>query len=100
DSYGHVAGDHCLQQVVQALLSCVSRSGDMVARYGGEEFVALLPNTPEQGGVDVAERMCKKVAELRIVHRGSELDHVSISAGFATMFANNDDPAPELIAAS
>ena len=100
DSYGHVAGDHCLQQVVQALVSCVSRSGDMVARYGGEEFVALLPNTPEQGGIDVAERMCKKVEELRIVHRGSELDHVSISAGVATMFANNDDPAPSLIAAS
>lgn len=100
DSYGHVAGDHCLQQVVQALLSCVSRSGDMVARYGGEEFVALLPNTPEQGGVDVAERMCKKVAELRIVHRGSELDHVSISAGVATMFASNEDIPQTLITTS
>jgi len=100
DSYGHVAGDHCLQQVVQALISCVSRSGDMVARYGGEEFVALLPNTPEQGGIDVAERMCAKVEELRIVHRGSELDHVSISAGVATLFAKTDEPAQNLVTTS
>src|SRR5579872_4496739 len=100
DSYGHVAGDHCLQQVVQALLGSVSRSGDMVARYGGEEFVALLPNTPEQGGIDVAERMCSKVEELRIMHRGSELDHVSISAGVATLFAKADDAPQTLVTTS
>ncbi|MGH7715425.1 MAG: diguanylate cyclase, partial [Vulcanimicrobiaceae bacterium] len=100
DSYGHVAGDHCLQQVVQALMSCVSRSGDMVARYGGEEFVALLPSTPEQGAIDVAERMCHKVAELRIMHRGSELDHVSISAGVATMLASAEDIAQTLVTTS
>lgn len=97
DAYGHVAGDHCLQQIVQALMSCVSRSGDLVARYGGEEFVALLPNTPEQGAIDVAERMCKKVTDLRIVHRGSELDRVSISAGAASLAAKADDPAQTLV---
>lgn len=99
DTYGHVAGDHCLQQVVQAITSCVSRSGDLVARYGGEEFVAVLPNTPEEGAVDVAERMCKKVADLHIMHRGSELDHVSISAGVATMVPKADDRWGSLVTA-
>ena len=99
DTYGHVAGDHCLQQIVQALTSCVSRSGDVVARYGGEEFVTLLPSTPEQGAIDVAERMCKKVRDLHIVHRGSELDRVSISAGVATMVPSGDDRG-QLLAAS
>ena len=96
DSYGHVAGDHCLQQVVQALLSCVSRSGDMVARYGGEEFVGIAPQHARAGWHRRCRADVHKVDELRIVHRGSELDHVSISAGVATMFANNDD-APQTL---
>lgn len=100
DTYGHVAGDHCLQQIVQALMSCVSRSGDIVARYGGEEFVVLLPSTPEQGAIDVAQRMCRKIAEFHIVHRGSELDRVSISAGVATTVPSLDDRAQSLLTAS
>ena len=100
DAYGHIAGDHCLQQVVQALVSCVSRPDDLVARYGGEEFVALLPDTPEQGGIDVAERMCQKIADLRIVHRGSELDRVSISAGVATIVPRAGDRSHMLLAAA
>jgi len=100
DTYGHVAGDHCLQQIVQALMGCVSRSGDLVARYGGEEFVTLLPNTPEQGALDVAQRMCQKVGELHIVHRGSELDRVTISAGVATLVPKSEEKAAALVSAA
>ncbi|MBV8602858.1 MAG: diguanylate cyclase, partial [Candidatus Eremiobacteraeota bacterium] len=99
DAYGHVAGDHCLQQIAQALRNSVSRSVDMIARYGGEEFIALLPNTPEGGAIEVAERMCRKVAELRIVHRGSELDRVSISAGAAAMVPTFEDHQAEFVQA-
>ena len=43
DSYGHIAGDACLQQVARALSACVKRTNDVLARYGGEEFAAILP---------------------------------------------------------
>ncbi|MBV8222503.1 MAG: diguanylate cyclase, partial [Candidatus Eremiobacteraeota bacterium] len=42
-------------------------------------------------------RMCKKVGELRIVHRGSELDRVSISAGVATMTAKSEERPQVLV---
>jgi diguanylate cyclase (GGDEF)-like protein len=100
DAYGHMAGDHCLQQVAHALMGCVSRPDDLVARYGGEEFVALLPDTPEQGAVDVAERMCKKIVDLHIVHRGSELDRVSISVGVSTIVPRAGDRSNLLLAAA
>jgi diguanylate cyclase (GGDEF)-like protein len=100
DAYGHVAGDRCLQQVALALMSCVSRGDDLVARYGGEEFVALLPNTTESGATEVAERMCRKVADLAIVHRGSELDRVSISVGVGTAVPRVGDRAHTLINAA
>ena len=100
DAYGHMAGDHCLQQVAHALMACVSRPDDLVARYGGEEFVALLPDTPEEGALDVAERMCKKIADLHIVHRGSELDRVSISVGVSTITPRVGDRSNLLLAAA
>ena len=100
DAYGHVAGDHCLQQVAQALHAAITRAADLVARYGGEEFCAILPNTPEQGAIEVGERMCRMVSELRIVHRGSELDRVSISAGVATIVPGTPNGQAELIEAA
>ena len=101
DAYGHVAGDHCLQQIAQALTNAISRGVDFVARYGGEEFVAILPDTPEQGSVtEVAERMCRIVGELRMVHRGSDLDRVSISAGVATIVPSAPDGQASLVEAA
>lgn len=48
DSFGHAAGDLCLQQVA-ARISGRLRSVDTVARAGGEEFVIVL------GGLDAVE---------------------------------------------
>ena len=39
DTFGHLQGDRCLQEVAHTLKYTLHRPGDMVARYGGEEFV-------------------------------------------------------------
>jgi len=42
DEFGHVCGDHVLQNLVKILFDA-TRGIDMVARYGGEEFVLVMP---------------------------------------------------------
>jgi diguanylate cyclase (GGDEF)-like protein len=71
DTYGHQAGDICLQKVAEALRSAAKRPADLVARYGGEEFAVILPNTRPEGAVCVAEEMRRKIKELAIEHRNS-----------------------------
>ncbi|MCZ2405619.1 MAG: diguanylate cyclase [Burkholderiales bacterium] len=83
DHYGHVAGDHCLRQVAQALSSAVGRAGEVVARYGGEEFAVLLPHTDLHEALAVAEHMRTAVSALALEHRaaGPGNRHVTVSIG-------------------
>lgn len=56
DRYGHLAGDECLKEFVHVVNSRI-REVDFFARFGGEEFVLILPNTPKQDGILVAEKI-------------------------------------------
>lgn len=56
DTYGHSAGDKVLQLFASTILS-LARTEDLIARWGGEEFILLLPHTPLEGAVVVAERI-------------------------------------------
>ncbi|MDR7377171.1 diguanylate cyclase (GGDEF)-like protein [Rhodoferax ferrireducens] len=86
DHFGHLQGDTCLRSVAQALAGSVKRPADMVARYGGEEFVLLLPNTPQEQALRVAEKARLAVAALYIPTKFAD-KNVSISAGCATWHA-------------
>ncbi|MDF1757557.1 MAG: diguanylate cyclase [Legionellaceae bacterium] len=66
DEYGHQTGDECLRKIASTLTSSLNRPADLAARYGGEEFVCLLPETEERGAYFIAEKILKKVRELRI----------------------------------
>lgn len=63
DTYGHQAGDACLQQVAKAIVEAVNYStGEvlpeaLVARYGGEEFAIILPQTKPETAVYIAEQI-------------------------------------------
>lgn len=84
DSYGHEAGDRCLQSVAKALASVINRPHDLVARYGGEEFAVLLPETDPNGCQTLAHEMRAAVAALDIVHGQNPAGRVSISLGGAS----------------
>lgn len=82
DTYGHLAGDHCLQQIASVIHSHATRISDVAARYGGEEFALLLPGTDEQGALVVAERIRNAIIDLELPHEGnSAAKVVTVSIG-------------------
>ncbi|OFW96880.1 MAG: hypothetical protein A3D94_14375 [Alphaproteobacteria bacterium RIFCSPHIGHO2_12_FULL_66_14] len=101
DRYGHQAGDSCLQKIARAALAELKREGDLLARYGGEEIAALLPNTPAEGALLIAERLRKAIADLLIPHAGSPVaGHVTVSIGVATRIPTSSTSPNLLIGAA
>jgi diguanylate cyclase (GGDEF)-like protein len=101
DTYGHIAGDACLEKVAGILKKSAKRPLDLVARYGGEEFIILLPETDAKGAICVAESIRKALIAENIEHKNSATaDRVTISAGCATAFPTMNDPRNNFINAA
>lgn len=84
DTYGHAAGDRCLQLVAGILKQTFNRAGELNARIGGEEFAVLLPAADLSHALAAAERLREALAAQKIPHSGS-LDglHLTVSIGAA-----------------
>ena len=65
DGLGHRAGDQALR-LISASIREISRKGDVVARYGGDELAVLLPETPLEDALTLAERIRKLVSHQRL----------------------------------
>ncbi len=100
DTYGHQAGDECLQQIAEVLLGAVRCPCALVARYGGEEFAVVLPDTDEQGGLELAERIRLQLQEQQIPHTGSPPGYVTVSMGLATLIPSSGYSPDQLLAAA
>lgn len=84
DTYGHSVGDQAICLVAQACMSAV-REIDIVGRYGGEEFVIVLPGTHFAGALELAERLRRRVAGIRIKSGHPEPISLTASIGVATL---------------
>ncbi|MGU3502166.1 diguanylate cyclase [Mycobacterium sp. C31M] len=89
DLHGHHAGDAVLRTLAGILADTV-RSSDFVFRYGGEEFFVLLVETELSGGVDMAERIRRSVADSAF-NVGDTRIGVTVSIGVAS-YDGHPDP--------
>jgi two-component system chemotaxis family response regulator WspR len=89
DSFGHPAGDLCLKKAAAVLTEHLKRPADLAARYGGEEFVIVLPDTPLEGALLVAQACRAHIEQLAIAHDQAPGGKVTMSIGVACMV-----PAP------
>jgi diguanylate cyclase (GGDEF)-like protein len=72
----------------------VLRKSDLIARYGGDEFIVMLPNTTEEGGVTVAQKLRSAVLNAR---PGGVMVTVSIGVAEDIMQEDIDQEFPMLI---
>ncbi|HEY5957380.1 MAG TPA: diguanylate cyclase [Polyangiaceae bacterium] len=90
DRHGHDCGDSVLKEVAAILIHNI-REVDLACRYGGEEFAILLPHTPKESAMTVADRITACVRQLRL-SRGNESVSVTLSVGISSTedVANSD----------
>jgi diguanylate cyclase (GGDEF)-like protein len=98
DTYGHVAGDNCLQHIAPVLKRGLRRSSDLLGRYGGEEFLCLLPETPLDQAVEKANELGRTVQQLNIVHGHPPAGPVvTISRGVSATIPSGDAELADLL---
>ncbi len=92
DNFGHQAGDVVLAKTAE-ILSLRIRKSDIIARYGGEEFVIILPNTPIEAALKLAEKLRSAIESASWLIDGNDLK-VTISMGVS---ANSEDFGKHLV---
>lgn len=101
DTYGHQAGDDCLQTIAKVISTVLKRPSDFIARYGGEEFAIILPNTATEGASHVAAEMQAVVKAQKIVHSASSISQfVTLSIGISTVVPSVEFSSQALLAAA
>ena len=92
NTYGHLAGDAVLKGIAEVFRAEL-RHYDVPARFGGEEFSILLPETPPEQAMEIAERIRRAVADkLYDVETSSEPIRATVSIGVAGFPKDAQDP--------
>jgi diguanylate cyclase (GGDEF)-like protein len=91
DTNGHLPGDDLLRRM-GALLREHSREHEVVGRYGGEEFLVVMPGTPKDQAMRVAERIRDLVESTPFEHAENQPGgRVTISGGVASAPGDGED---------
>ena len=89
DVNGHLRGSFLLKELAGLCQEQV-RSFDVMAKYGGDEFTMILPQTPRDGAVVVAERVREAVAQHAFAL--APAGRITVSLGVATFPEDGQDP--------
>jgi len=97
DEHGHLIGDEVLKTVARILTDTL-KGRDIVARFGGEEFAVMLPSTPLEGAMVVAEHLRAAIASKELKRRdtGEIIGQITVSIGVSS-YRPEKDTLPTLI---
>ncbi len=97
DKFGHLLGDEVLKTVARTLTDTL-KGRDVVARFGGEEFVVILPETPIEGALKVADMIRSAIASRELKRRdtGENFGSITVSMG-VSRYRPESDTLPTLI---
>jgi diguanylate cyclase len=89
DTHGHLVGDNVLRMVAATIKDSI-KGKDMAARIGGEEFSILLPDTPFDGAMKLANdmRLSFERLDLKKKSTGESLGKITLSFGVAKYKTN------------
>jgi diguanylate cyclase (GGDEF)-like protein len=92
DTYGHLAGDGCLQQVSKIFRQIITPEFGLISRYGGEEFAGILPNRTEEDAIKLGQKIQTELRKLQLPHSSSQIsDYITLSIGITSII-----PHPEI----
>ncbi len=98
DTFGHLAGDVCLQKTANTLEQTVKDMNAFVGRFGGEEFIVLLPDSNLERCSEVAQQIINNIALLNMANAPESCgDKVSVSIGIGSMIPRKNDKLETLI---
>ena len=84
DTHGHLFGSRALVEAGAVIRDC-ARETDVVARFGGDEFAVVLPDTPSEGALVVADRVRERIASHVFLAAEGFNCRLTGSAGVATL---------------
>ena len=88
DTYGHIAGDHCLISFAERI-SHESRTSDYLFRIGGEEFMLLFTQNNIMDALNYAEKL-RLTVERNPVHFYEHLIPMTMSVGVSYALPGNN----------
>ncbi len=83
DSYGHKSGDEVLKQIA-AVLTDSTGDFNTVFRIGGEEFAVLLDACPHGQALMIADKICRKMRDCKLILSDLTSFPITASIGVAT----------------
>ena len=89
DEFGHQLGDNVLISVAGTVKNCI-RVSDRIFRYGGEEFDVLLGRVNSEIATQLAEKICREVEKIYLVHGDKKLK-VTVSIGGAIIATDDTE---------
>ena len=82
DTQGHANGDFVLKEASRRMKTAL-RQEDYLGRFGGDEFLAVLPHTPYDGAMIVANRLVEDFRKDPL-RKGKGEIRQTVSIGIAT----------------